>query len=91
MCFLGEYLTLKLETASFLSPNETVIPSTNVRKKRKDEERSSPMQDVINMIDYLDDDESKCFVNANWIKIKLTKGTFIWWLEQMLTNIQKSV
>lgn len=61
MCFLGEYLTLKLETASFLSPspNETFVPSTNVRKKRKDEERLSPMRDVINMIDYLDDDESK--------------------------------
>lgn len=61
MCFLGEYLTLKLKTTSFLSPNETVISSTNVKKKRKDEERSSPMQDVINMIDYLDDDESKSY------------------------------
>lgn len=60
MCFLGEYLTLKLKTASFLTPTETVIPSTNDRKKRKDEERSSPMLDIINMIDYLDEDESKC-------------------------------
>lgn len=60
MCFLGEYLTLKLKTTSFLTPTETVIPSTNDRKKRKDEERSSPMLDIINMIDYLDEDESKC-------------------------------
>lgn len=58
MCFLGEYLSLKLETASFLSP---VVQSVGERKKRKDEERSSPMEDVINMIDYLDDEDSKCF------------------------------